>query len=293
MSWHCLKCHNHLWDTYHSKDIPVENMFGTLASIPGDDTVFNRSRVLASPSAPLRHSKPYYACRSQFSRTKSSRSDSAPRKRNNLRLCILNRDSIGNRKAELEHMAEFMKPDIIFFTEKKIDSDINSCEFLPEAHAGTIRKDRKKDGGGVLIPTRKDLDVVEINLYENSAECGLAGPRSWGVVRNPYWQVVFIALTEGIPLSKLKNWKRRSRIYKTTITQMVNTQSCWEDISTCPTSTGRPSPSALNATTGRCTTNSSTSSTKMRCSSSNTNLHVAVQFWTYSSLTNHHWLKTS
>ena len=64
-----------------------------------------------------------------------------------------------------------MKPDIIFFTDTKIDSDINSCEFLPEAYAGTIRKVRKKDGGGVLIATRKDLDVVEINLYENSAEC--------------------------------------------------------------------------------------------------------------------------
>ena len=68
-------------------------------------------------------------------------------------------------------MAEFMKPDIIFFTETKIDSDINSCEFLPEAYAGTIRKDRNKNGGGVLTATRKDLDVVEINLYENSVEC--------------------------------------------------------------------------------------------------------------------------
>ena len=49
MSWHCLKCHTPLSDTYHSYDIPVENMFDTLASIPGDDTVFNRSTVSASP----------------------------------------------------------------------------------------------------------------------------------------------------------------------------------------------------------------------------------------------------
>ena len=68
-------------------------------------------------------------------------------------------------------MAEFMKQDGIFFTEAKIDSDINSCEFIPEAYSGTIRKDRNKGSGGVLIATQKDLDVVEINLYENSAEC--------------------------------------------------------------------------------------------------------------------------
>ena len=68
-------------------------------------------------------------------------------------------------------MAEFMKPDIIFFTETKIDCDKNSCEFLPEAYSGTIRKDRNKDGGSVLIATRKDLDIVEIDLCENSAEC--------------------------------------------------------------------------------------------------------------------------
>ena len=67
-------------------------------------------------------------------------------------------------------MAEFMKPDIIFFTETKIDSDINSCEFLPEAYSSAIRKDRNKDGGGVLIATRKDLGFVEIDLCENSAE---------------------------------------------------------------------------------------------------------------------------
>ena len=152
-------------------------MFDTLASIPGDDTVFNRSTVSASsPSAPLRHRSPYSARGSRSSRTKSSRSDAAPhipppKKRNNLRLCILNCNSIRNRKAELEHMAELMKPDIIFFTETKIDSDINSCEFLSEAYSGTICKDRNRDGGGVLIATRKDLDVVEIHLCENSAEC--------------------------------------------------------------------------------------------------------------------------
>ena len=60
MSWHCLKCHTPLSDTYLSYDIPVENMFDTLASIPGDDTVFNRSTVSASsPLAPLRHSSPW------------------------------------------------------------------------------------------------------------------------------------------------------------------------------------------------------------------------------------------
>ena len=68
-------------------------------------------------------------------------------------------------------MAEYTKPDIIFITETKITSDIKLCEFLPDNYSGTIRKDRTKDGGGVMIATRKDLDIVEIDLCENTAEC--------------------------------------------------------------------------------------------------------------------------
>ena len=148
-------------------------MFDTLASNPGDDSVFNRSTVSASsPSAPLRHSSPYSTRGSH----KSSQNDSVPqapppKKRNNLRLCILNCNSARNRWAELVFMAEYTKPDIIFITETKITSDIKSCEFLPDNYSGTIRKDRTKDGGGVMIATRKDLDIVEIDLCENTAEC--------------------------------------------------------------------------------------------------------------------------
>ena len=172
-SWHCIKCRTPLSDTYHAYDIPVNNMFDTLASIPGNDSVFNGSTVSASsPSAPLRHNSPYSTCGSH----KSSRNDSVtqgppPKKSNNLRLCIFNCSSARNRRAELEYMAEYMKPDIIFITETKITSDIKYCEFLPDNYSGTIREDRAKDGGGVMIATRKDLHVVEIDLCENTAEC--------------------------------------------------------------------------------------------------------------------------
>ena len=171
--WHCIKCRTPLSDTYHLYDIPVDNMFDTLASIPGDDSVFNRSTVSASsPSAPLRHNSPYSTRGSH----RSSQNDSVPqgpppKKCNNLRLCILNCNSARNRRAELEFMAEYTKPDIIFITETKMTSDIKSCEFLPDDYSGTIRKDRTKDSGGVMIATRKDLDIVEIDLCENTAEC--------------------------------------------------------------------------------------------------------------------------
>ena len=55
-------------------------------------------------------------------------------------------------KAEQEHMVVFMKQDI-FFTEAKINSDINWCECLPDAHLGTIPKNQNKGGRGVLIAT--------------------------------------------------------------------------------------------------------------------------------------------
>ena len=62
----------------------------------------------------------------------------------------------------------------------KITSDIKSCEFLPDNYSGTIRKDRTKDSGGVMLATRKDLDVVEIDLCENTAECVWAKISIWG-----------------------------------------------------------------------------------------------------------------
>ena len=174
--WHCIKCRTPLsHDTFHSYELPTTNRFDSLSTIPGDDSVFMYSPAsLSSPGMPRWHSSPY-SSRGSKNRSSMSRDDNGsrthPRKNhNNLRISIINCNGIRSRKAELEYLTEYIKPDILLVTETKIDKSISSSEFLPTNFSNNIRKDRTSDGGGVMIAVRNDLDIVDVELGENQAE---------------------------------------------------------------------------------------------------------------------------
>lgn len=76
----------------------------------------------------------------------------------------MNVNSIRRRKAELEEFSIYAKPDLLMFTETKVDASIASSEFLPEEFIGNIRRDRTLDGGGVMIAARKDLDITGLEV---------------------------------------------------------------------------------------------------------------------------------
>ena len=101
----------------------------------------------------------------------SHRYSSLPhKKRGNLRVCVINCNSARNRQAQFEKLAKYVKPDVMLITETKLTDDIKSSEFLPDAYSGTIRRDWNDKGGGVMIAIHRDLDVVDIELCENTAE---------------------------------------------------------------------------------------------------------------------------
>ena len=172
-SWRCIKCHTSLNNTFHLYNVSTSNHFYTLSSVPGDDSVFDRSTIsLSSPGMPLRHSS-LQSSQASGDGTKTSSGDSTrilPNKGSNLRISVININSARNRKAELEHISEYVKPDLILMTETKIDSSISAAEFLPDDYKCCARKDRDRNGGGVLVAARKHLDVVNVDICENEAE---------------------------------------------------------------------------------------------------------------------------
>ena len=53
-SWRYIKCHTSLNNTFHLYNVSTSNHFDTLSSVPGDDSVFDRSTIsLSSPGIPL------------------------------------------------------------------------------------------------------------------------------------------------------------------------------------------------------------------------------------------------
>ena len=57
---------------------------------------------------------------------------------------MLNANGISGKRADLERLTSYTKPDVIFITETKIDSTIKSQEFLPKEYKGDICLDRKR-----------------------------------------------------------------------------------------------------------------------------------------------------
>ena len=52
----------------------------------------------------------------------------------------------------------------MLFTETKIDSSISFSEFLPNGYNGGFRRDRNKNGGGVMIVTKQEYTITDLDL---------------------------------------------------------------------------------------------------------------------------------
>ena len=56
----------------------------------------------------------------------------------------------------------------MLFTETKIDSSISFSEFLPNGYNGEFRRDRCKNSGGVMIVTKQEYTVTDLDLLTPS-----------------------------------------------------------------------------------------------------------------------------
>ena len=61
-----------------------------------------------------------------------------------------------SKKDDIHAFIKILEPDIIIGTETKIESSILTCEILPPNY-NVMRKDRNKDGGGVMIALKGDI----------------------------------------------------------------------------------------------------------------------------------------
>ena len=68
--------------------------------------------------------------------------------------------SAAGKRAEIGCMIDSVKPDIIFGTETWLNEDIKDNEIIPDNYT-VYRKDRNREGGGVLLAIRQDLKSSE------------------------------------------------------------------------------------------------------------------------------------
>ena len=106
--------------------------------------------------------------------TSSPNPVSSSRKRtkvkNNLKLAIINCQSIKNKTPEFETFIESTDQDIVLGTESWLKPEILNSEIFPPQY-NVFRKDRKntnkKTGGGVFILVRKEYTCTELHLDSN------------------------------------------------------------------------------------------------------------------------------
>ena len=150
-SWFCFHCKSHNIEsfTFHSYlyAVATNNQYDTLASIPGDDSVFT------TPSAfnPQRHSSPSgtqpstvmsSVTSSHISSCSSAVGDQRfkRKKTDHIRVTVVNCNNAAGKRAEIDNMCDYLDPDIIIMTETKIDSSStqNSCPQDAKAISGKI-----------------------------------------------------------------------------------------------------------------------------------------------------------
>ena len=87
----------------------------------------------------------------------------------NLRVAVLNANSVKGKRAELAALCDTTNPNIIIIAETKIDSSVSTSEFLPKSHTA-FRKDRTYHGGGVLVAVRNTFTAEEVCIECESTE---------------------------------------------------------------------------------------------------------------------------
>ena len=91
----------------------------------------------------------------------SGLSYSKSKKKGNWRTLIINANGILSKTAEISAIIEYCDPDLMLISETKIDSTISYSEFLPKGYTGEFRRDRNKNGGGVMIVTKDVYTITD------------------------------------------------------------------------------------------------------------------------------------
>ena len=96
-----------------------------------------------------------------------------------LRIININFPSARGKYAEIIHLVDSLKPDIILGCETWLDKDISDNEVIPDIYT-LYRKDRNKNGGGVLIAVRTNLKSFIVPELTTDCEIIWAGVKLLG-----------------------------------------------------------------------------------------------------------------
>ena len=168
--WICCKCETQNVDnfTYHSFELDVSNQFHVLSntcisSIPSIDSSFSPT-AFSSPKARVRVPS--------LESTKSNKTTHIrSNNKHNLRVLIVNCQSIRNKTSSLSESIEYTKPDVIIGCESWLAAEHKNTQIFPEGFQSNVyRKDRNKNGGGVFITTHNSLTTSEVDDSHSDCE---------------------------------------------------------------------------------------------------------------------------
>ena len=141
ISWRCIICGN---PNYSNVSF---DLFGIHTGNKSSDIITNDSLDPNLPT-PTKTFHPNHVS-TPTRASKQNKHNSRP-----LRLVNVNFRSARGKKPDIINMINSVQPDIIIGTETHLDKNIPDTEFLPPNYTAH-RKDRNKDGGGVLIALKK------------------------------------------------------------------------------------------------------------------------------------------
>ena len=81
----------------------------------------------------------------------------------------LNINTINNKFEQLKYIIK-NNIDVLIVTETKLDSSFPSAQFLIDGFAEPFRRDRNKNGGGVMIFIRDDIPSKEVKVNFRKAK---------------------------------------------------------------------------------------------------------------------------
>ena len=152
-SWHCCNCA--LPNISDFLQTPIESSTNSFDCL--NTTISSVSNIESQDQnySPVARSSPL----TQAQRVK--------RQKRSLKVCIVNFQSVKNKKADIRNLIKEEDPDIIAGTETWLNTDIASAEFFP-ANYQVLRQDRLTSShGGALLALKSDLTVERIDSPNN------------------------------------------------------------------------------------------------------------------------------
>ena len=136
-------------------DTPIKETTNSYSCLDSSACSIDSLRSLERHHSPVAHSSPLNSAQREKNRKRS------------LKVCIINFQSIKNKKPDILELIDEEEPDIIAGTETWLNTDISSSEFFPPSYQ-ILRQDRiGSSHGGALLAIKSELSVERIDSPNN------------------------------------------------------------------------------------------------------------------------------